>query len=69
MCAVPEFLSLFESERLIQELTAYEIDVHNCVFNMCYLDTDDGCKLCSTRKAQQAKYLAEAEELYGEDVS
>mmetsp|Transcript_5726 Transcript_5726/g.8980 ORF Transcript_5726/g.8980 Transcript_5726/m.8980 type:complete len:299 (+) Transcript_5726:96-992(+) len=55
--AIPEFLSLFETERLVQELTKHEIDTHNIVVNQIhYLDEDcKDCKKCQTRWKMQKK--------------
>ncbi|KAG2109736.1 anion-transporting ATPase [Suillus discolor] len=63
---ISEFLSLYETERLVQELTAYEIDTHNIVVNQLLFPKT--CKyflLLHVIKMQQ-KYLSEAHELYDE---
>ncbi|BGP57186.1 hypothetical protein JCM8202_005376 [Rhodotorula sphaerocarpa] len=65
---ISEFLSLYETERLIQELTQYQIDVHAIVVNqLLFPENDSTCKHCKVRWNQQQKYLKEAYELYGED--
>jgi arsenite-transporting ATPase len=65
---IPEFLSLYETERLVQQLGKHDIDVANIVVNQVLWPTPAGtidpCKACAARRRIQGKYLAQIDDLY-----
>lgn len=69
---IPEFLSVYETERLVQELAKYGIDVHNIVVNQVLIPPRDwapkatswGDLKCQSRLAMQNKYLVQIFDLY-----
>jgi len=64
---IPEFLSLYETERMIQELANYEIDTHCIVVNqLLFPAPGSACPQCNARRQMQKKYLDQIEELYDE---
>lgn len=66
---IPEFLSLYETDRLIQELTKFRIQCDHVVVNQLVMrpSGEAPCKMCAARQKIQGKYLSQILELYGED--
>lgn len=62
---IPEFLSLYETERLVQELARFEIDSRNIVINQVIFPEEIGSsRLLAARVRMQQKYLDQFYDLY-----
>lgn len=62
---IPEFLSMYETERLAIELAKQEIDIQNIVVNqVLFPDPSENCKKCTARRKMQDKYLTQIQEIY-----
>lgn len=62
---IPEFLSLYETERLVQELARFDMDTHNIVINqVIFPETAGGNRLLEARIRMQQKYVSQFEDLY-----
>jgi arsenite-transporting ATPase len=62
---IPEFLSVYETERLIESLFKENIDIRNVIVNQVLMcDNDTKCKMCKSRIKMQKKYLDRIEEMF-----
>lgn len=62
---IPEYLSVYETERLCQELAKSDIDIRNIVVNQIVIPEGD-CFKCKSRYKMQSKYLNQIKELYSD---
>jgi arsenite-transporting ATPase len=60
---IPEFLSMYETDRLVTELMKFEIDVGHIVINQV-LFPDDQCRMCLAREKMQNKYIVQIKEMF-----
>ena len=62
---IPEFLSVYETERLAVELAKFDIDIHNIVINqVVFPDQKVPCRKCQARRKMQDKYLQTVKDIY-----
>eukprot|EP00796_Vickermania_ingenoplastis_P004821 gene4821-3462_t len=63
---IPEFLSVYETERLVQELMKGDINCEHVVVNQLVMRpaAEPPCRMCTSRQRIQCKYLTQIDELY-----
>jgi arsenite-transporting ATPase len=61
---IPEFLSVYETERLIEALYKDDIDIRNIVVNQVLMTGGNECKMCKARIKMQDKYLQQVNEMF-----
>ena len=60
---IPEFLSMYETDRLVTELMKFEIDIGHIVINQVLFPEDD-CRMCIARQKMQNKYITQIREMF-----
>ena len=61
---IPEFLSVYETERLIESLFKENIDIRNVIVNQVLMCENNKCRMCKSRMNMQKKYLDRIEEMF-----